>query len=178
MCWDRRSLNSLRCIWSNFFFLPTSEGRQQLAAAAAGTRVAFGGGEDRNKPTPNESYSADTWYDRTDGFQSTTEIASKILISLTQLFYFSLVFFWPVSLRNATDNKIYFEQLFRNRVDLAAAGDGTVMMFAGGTKQGVESNFVDIFDVASNGWTAANLGKARTQLAGAAINNVFVFAGG
>ncbi len=52
------------------------------------------------------------------------------------------------------------------------------MMFAGGTKQGVESNFVDIFDVASNGWTAANLGKARTQLAGAAINNVFVFAGG
>lgn len=75
-------------------------------------------------------------------------------------------------------------QLSVGRTRLAAAGAGTKVVFAGGySADGVASDAVDIYDVATGKWSstgtgAGQLSVARRDLAAAAAGNLIVFAGG
>lgn len=70
-------------------------------------------------------------------------------------------------------------QLSEARTQLAAAGTGNRIVFAGGnTNSGNNSTVADIYDVSTNTWTTAQLSQARAGLAAAATGNKIVFAGG
>lgn len=65
------------------------------------------------------------------------------------------------------------------RSHLAAAGIGNKIVFAGGySMQNAYSKTVDIYDVATNTWTTAQLPQAKMNLVAAAAGNKIVFGGG
>jgi len=70
--------------------------------------------------------------------------------------------------------------LSQARGNLCAAAVGGKAFFAGGiaTVAGVDSNVVDIYDLASNSWSTATLSQARYGLAAAGAGNTMLFAGG
>lgn len=79
-----------------------------------------------------------------------------------------------------------FQQLSDGRVEMGAAAAGTKVIFAGGMHPSwngvdytcVPSNVVDIYDVATQTWSATTLSDARAGMAVASLNGKAYFAGG
>jgi kelch-like protein 20 len=165
-----------------------TNGRGNLAAAASGTKILFGGGFD------GTSYSAVVnIYDVSTGIWTTSNLPGGARGYLAAAAAGTkIVFAGGQTGTNIFTNKVDIYDVSSgtwattttlqggSRGNLAAASAGTKVFFAGGQTGGsTYSAAVDIYDVSSNTWTTSTLpGGARAFLAGAGAGNKVVFAGG
>jgi hypothetical protein len=83
------------------------------------------------------------------------------------------------SVRGDTLVTLLTTNLSQNRLYLAAAAEGGLILFAGGYNDPEYSAVVDMFDTSTRTWLApTNLSQPRGFLAGAAAGSLVLFAGG
>ena len=173
--------------------LKLSVARYNLAAAAAGNKILFAGGDTGNSSAVVDMYdvSTNTW--------TSTSTNPNLKLSFAR----------PNLAAAATGNKILFAggdylggvdvvdmydvstdtwtskstnsnfKLSVGRYNLAAAAAGNKIFFAGGlTNSTTYSSVVDIYDISSESWSTTTLSVARSNLAAAAAGNKIFFAGG
>lgn len=166
-----------------------SVGRYHLAAAGAGNKILFGGGNALN----NGQW---TYYATVDVFDVNTlnhqvKYLSSARSNLAAAAAGNKIVFAggrsasgtpqkTVDIYNVTTNTWSIAQLSEARYDLVATALGSKIFFAGGYNSDELSSYsrrVDIYDVNTNIWTTTKLSVKRTELHAAATNNKVVFAG-
>jgi Galactose oxidase, central domain/Kelch motif len=167
-----------------------SESRASLAAAGAGNKILFAGGEIYNV-TYDVSNRVDI-YDVSSGTWTTAQL-SEARNGLAGAAAGNKILFAggyghnggvssgskTVDIYDVLSNTWTTAQLSEARGSLAGAAAGNKILFAGGFSDtnGV-SKTVDIYDVPSNTWSTAQLSEARQYLAAATAGNKIFFAGG
>ena len=164
-----------------------SSARFQPAAASAGTKIVFAGGNFFRQVDPTSS--------EVDIFDEKTGKWSKALLSaprsdIAVASSSGKIFFAGgdggtrysdvVDIYDAEKDKWSTAKLSVARTNLCATAVGSKLLFAGGVEDGkfLMSDVVDIYDLKTEKWSTAKLSQARSKLAAASVGSRAFFAGG
>ena len=170
--------------------LNLANGYGNPAAASAGGKAVFAGGEDDyfNSAMSNPWY---YMYDSVTGSVTNGNISvaraqlagastGNIMMFAGGYDDWTQTLYWDVDIYNAGSNQWSTSQLSVKRQNLAGAAYGSKILFAGGWNSVTNTiyNTVDIYDTLTGTWITASLSSARYNLCAAAANGKIVFAGG
>jgi autotransporter-associated beta strand protein len=173
--------------WSTAYL---GQPRGFLAAASAGDKVCFGGGE-YNDTLGLPSNMVDIYNTTTNSWSQSHLSQARMLLSATSAG--NKVIFagggngagssgsTKADIYDTVTNTWSTADLSQGRMWLAATAAGTKAFFAGGywySNGDHYSNVVDIYDTLTNSWSTAKLSAARCCLAATSVGNKVLFAGG
>ena len=162
-----------------------SQPRAYLAAAAAGNKVLFAGGQTGVSPFYSDKVDI---YDVRTGQWSTATLSqpraylaaaaagNKVLFAGGQAA--GSVFSDKVDIYDVSTGQWTTAMLSQGRSWLGAAGAGNTIVFAGGITATGYSDKADIYDAATGQWTTASLSQARMKPCAVSAGNQIVFSGG
>lgn len=157
-----------------------SGARGGLAAAAAGTKVCFGGGSTNVVDiydTVSHTWSVAQLSVRREAL-SAVAVGSKILFAGGRIPGSDSVFYDTVDIYDAASGTWSVQHLSLARKNMGAATVGGKVYFGGGYGSGGIQSRVDIYDSNSNTWTTSALSTKREALGAVAVGTKVVFGGG
>lgn len=160
-----------------------SESKSILAAAAAGNKVVFAGGQLPNAAATSTAdiYDVNTKQWKKDFLSQPRYLLAAAAAGSKIAFGGGNTGFGRskrVDIYDVNTGQWKMDSLSEPREYLAAAGAGNKILFAGGKGDDGAVTTVDIYDITTDKWTTAALTEPRFLLQAVAVGNKIVIAGG